>query len=226
MKINFRMLQVGCLLFTLFLTSACHTQVVQSAIAQTAGNDPTIKKGDVYTYSPAVQPKLFDFISFLGEIPGMDKKYLMIYRLCGMPGDKVEIRSGELYINNILMDNQFKLKHNYLILKTEFEKIKHSVPIDANYSTDLKADTLVIPMDDDYVRRNMVNSKRLVLSKSFPDTVIANRFFHLWNQDNFGPITVPKESYFVLGDNRHNAWDSRYRGFIDKTDFLGTKILK
>ncbi len=32
---------------------------------------------------------------------------------------------------------------------------------------------------------------------------------------NFGPITVPSASYFMLGDNRHLARDSRYIGPID-----------
>lgn len=93
--------------------------------------------------------------------------------------------------------------------------------------------------DQDFIKRvigvegdtvEMVNKKLFVNGEPF---VVDGAVYRDPNiipgdmkpRDNFGPITVPKDSLFVMGDNRDNSYDSRFWKFVKLSSIKGKAFI-
>lgn len=81
----------------------------------------------------------------------------LIKRVIGLPGEKVEIQRGRVYINDRLL----------------------------------------------------------------PEKYIAENLSYQW-----GPVTVPSNSYLVMGDNRDHSYDSRSWGFVPRNNIIGKAVIR
>lgn len=99
----------------------------------------------------------------------------------------------------------------------------------------------IYPMDrsKDFIKRTIavagdvieIKNKKILINGTpyedghgiYTDNIIIPR--SMQPRDNFGPVTVPKGSIFVMGDNRDQSFDSRFWGFVKLEDVLGKAFI-
>lgn len=139
--------------------------VIQGFKIPSGAMNPTLRIGDYvlcnHIYYQKNNPTHGDIVIF--EYP-LDERVKFIKRIIGTPGDTIEIKNNEAYVNNQKLDEPYALYSN--------------------------------------PKKTPKNQKK-----------------------NFGPIIVPKNEYFVMGDNRDNTRDSRYWGTVKRQKINGKAII-
>ncbi len=80
-----------------------------------------------------------------------------------------------------------------------------------------------VPGDRIEVRNQMVSLNDETLTEPYVQhTDLASMAGNV--RDNLGSVTVPPDTYFVLGDNREESLDSRFLGPISKERILGQAV--
>ncbi|WP_026711487.1 signal peptidase I [Flavobacterium filum] len=188
----------------------------------TVANEPNLKMNSKILISNLINPINGDFVSFKFEDAKFGKA-VRIFRLCGKENDIIEIKNGVVFINNENRDKDVNFIHNYFLTSNNYQNLalnekQHYISI----SQFINNDSLIVSIDDNFANKKGFGHKRV--TEKDTDKNIKSIFKHDWNKDNFGPIKVPEGKVFLLGDNRDNSEDSRYLGFINFSDIIGTVL--
>ncbi len=197
------------------------------------GTEPNLKYNTRFVGSNLISPKHMEFSYYqrkddvfnLGDLT-------IVQRLIAMPGDVLECKKGEFYVNGKNVDDRLNLRRMYKLHETDYENhIKAIVDEDEGIiGIPLKSDSIAVTLNEDFVATtNVVIEKYLVenLENALPSDInIENLENEDWNVNSFGPIKMPEGKYFFLGDNRDNSMDSRYFGFVNEEDIKGTLLFQ
>jgi type IV secretory pathway protease TraF len=155
-----------------------------------------------------------------------------VLRVVGIPGDTLKVSQGQLFVNGELFEVPEEVKYQYQVIIDG--KLSKKVIKDMEYQQ-INSNEYVFfltPTEAEILRANPVVMTLRILVRDWgiarPELFGADTV-NKWNLDNYGPIKVPvigeygatENLYFVMGDNRHNAVDSRFIGYIPESDILG-----
>ncbi|PVD51132.1 signal peptidase I [Terrimonas sp.] len=214
-----------CIIILLLWIAGRLTNAIQFFALSASSNEPTLKRGSYIFSSNLAKPKLLDFICFHYNTQELGNQ-IWIFRLCGTEGDNIEIKNGVLFLNGKNVDAGLTLNHTFIMSNKDFNVLQDKFNPDPEQYYQIAADSFYFFTNEKFLKELNITGRKLIDKKGTENADVENIWQKKWNKDNFGPVTVPPGKYFVLGDNRDNAQDSRYIGFINKDDFAGTVLGK
>ena len=164
---------------------------------------PTIDEGDfVYVNKIAYAFSSPD----RGDIVTFNKNKYLVKRIVGMPGDKLRVKDGLVFVNgkqlHVDLTTSIKLENGGFKSLTQ-----KATPIPLTETN---------PEGRSYTIFYSSEAKGEKGSETYNNNVLQINYLA-----KFEEITIPENKYFVMGDNRMFSGDSRAFGLVDESEIVG-----
>lgn len=215
------------LLARLFNIYAFHT-------LPTVSMEPKFKKGQLVFSTTLLSPKVGDAVTYI-VLPtfyerlyyGVKDRFIAISRIVAKENDIIEIKNGTLFVNNKIESDTLSFGYNFEVDNNSMEYIVNDY-ISQSRAYQVSSQKSILNLSyNELIKLSILSECKRVLDTSSSNIIQAQLSLSnkkKWTIDNFGPVVVPKDYYFLLSDNRSNAIDSRYRGCIHKYDVIAKVI--
>ena len=227
MKKNSKYESLKTIFFAIYIALLIRSFIAEPFNIPSGSMKPTLLKGDFlfvkkwsYGYSkhslpfslPLINNRIFYKEPIRGDVAVFktpeDNKTDYIKRIIGLPGDKILLANGIVFLNNKPLS---KMQIGDFTEKDYDNIVKFKSAIDLNIFTNIsisEGGDVIISQFEEYIG----NYKYKILD-------IHNNSIG----DNTNEFIVPEDYFFVLGDNRDNSQDSRFiiPGFIPINNLVG-----
>ena len=154
-----------------------------------------------------------DTVRFFGDNSGIhvdkpiDKKSNYVKRTVAIPGDVFEVKAGDVWINGKkeIYPVRAKLQTSYIVVTKpnifstadEFSATMYHQFGVTDHSYQIAKDTYVFTSLTDEVANalavsdNIVSVSKIINNKGYDQAIFPHSPSFAWNQDNYGPITIP-----------------------------------
>lgn len=164
---------------------------------------------------PPFEGRVFDTAPTRGDVAvfktPQDNRTDFIKRVIGMPGDQIQMRAGQLFINGQAVPK--RRIENLVVPKTPSDDCSR------DHATGDAPTTLP-------------DGRQVCVYPQYEETLPGGRRIHVLDQvyipraDDTQVYVVPSDSYFMMGDNRDDSEDSRFAvpegiGFVPKENLVG-----
>lgn len=188
-----------------------HIFIVRWVIVESTSMFATLKPGDLVlvqrwpVWTGFSRDDVVVFRDPLKNDLSMARRPLLVKRIAGMPGDKVELKHGRLFVNGHETTVETHSTQSYLI-RLRDERFADSLFAELGlppHALQPGRSIVEIPMNEELADRverlpYVISADRMGLATGSPRHIFPFSPRYPWNGDNYGPIHVPRK-----GDTLH-----------------------